>query len=196
MLSDSLIGKGLVAWQLKRFAEAEQAYQRAHEQLSLSLAQHPDDIDCLLSLGTLHINWGLVASEADWPELAVTRLRKAVELLEGLYQREPKLVRLRLPLYNALGATHTELAKQNQFVEAARLAARQALFARPDQVCANWGNSAKYWALAGNKTECLAAATKARETSGNAWPTFWASWSTDPAFNPYRESEEWKKLGP
>jgi tetratricopeptide (TPR) repeat protein len=104
MLSDSWIGRGLVAWAEKRFPEAEAAYQRAADTLSAALTGFPHQIDAGLALGILHINWGLLAQDEGNLDLTLTRFDRAVAILDEIHQREPKLARIQRPLYNVYGA--------------------------------------------------------------------------------------------
>jgi serine/threonine-protein kinase len=196
MLPDSCIGAGLIAWQAKRYADANKAYAQADEQLTRALAEHPGNADAVLSLGILHINWGLLAREEGEPQVALSKFDRAIEVLSGLHQREPNMSRLRLPLSNVYGARSELLASLERYPAAATDLERRAMFISPDQVPRILKAATRLWALADDRTRCLAAAERAKAANPAGWPNVWAEWRLDPAFSDMQSTEGWQKPAP
>jgi serine/threonine protein kinase len=196
MLADGWIGMGLIAWHLKNYQDAEQAFSKANEQLNAGLVDSPGHLDACLNQGTLHINWGLVAEDNGRPAIALARFERAVELLEDLYKREPKLVRLRPAIYNALGAYASQLLKQGKYEAAALGFTRQNQFANLDLQKPSWSAAARSWAKAGRTKECLEALEKAKVSNIAGWPKLWEILLEDDAFAAIHLLDEFKKLAP
>ena len=197
MRADSLNGLGLVAWQEKRYPDADAAYTRADADLAAALAEATASLDAALTRGSLFINWGLVAQDDGKPDAAVQRFTRAVDILEEVVRREPTAVRVRLPLYNAHGARGGLLARLDRPAAAAADFERAAAFGAPPRAAGKWLDAARLWAAAGESAKAVAAVRRCREADPAGWPPLRQACDTDPALDAARKSAGWAEaVGP
>jgi tetratricopeptide (TPR) repeat protein len=194
MLADSWIGAGLVCWQSKRFADATEAYSKAHEQLTVIRSHTPHNLDAAAALGALCINWGLLLQDENKSEEALARFGQAVEVLEVAYKQEPKFQRLPQALFNAHGARLTLLHKLGRKRDAAVHWERQADFQPPDKKPSAMVFAACKWVEAGDAEAALAVLRRVRDSDRNAWPRRVTEIMTGPELAPLRQSPECQKL--
>lgn len=195
MLADSLNGLGIVAWQAKKYSDAENYFLRVDSELTKALVADPNNLDAALTQGSMFINFGLVANDDGRLDQAHERFTRAIAILTELYRREPKLIRLRLPLYNAYGARSQIEAMQKRYAEAAADVERQIPFAAPDRVADSWHHVVKYWIQADHPQQAIDAARQFRSLFPALWTMRWAGWQTDPDFATIRGNPSWQELG-